>query len=229
VLIVGNYGSGKTEVAVNLAVNRLKYGPVQVVDLDVVNPYFRSREVRSILEAKGVEVIVPEERLIEADLPVVVPQIRGAILKPKGLAILDVGGDNVGATVLGSLNDELVSRPHDVLQVVNVKRPFTETVEGCVAITREIEAACRLKVTGVIGNAHLMDETDEKTILDGYKHARGVAEALGVPLKFITCEERVLATLDRAAIRCPILPLSRQMLPPWRRRQALGSQNFLLS
>lgn len=96
VLFIGNYGSGKTEVAVNFAVNRSGSGiTVQVGDLDLVNPYFRCREVKELLQAKGIEVLVPEENLLNADLPILIPQIQGAIKKPKGLLILDVGGDNV--------------------------------------------------------------------------------------------------------------------------------------
>ena len=230
VLFIGNYGSGKTEVAVNFAVNRLSQGiRVRIADLDVVNPYFRSREVHDILEAKGIGVVVPENRLMDADLPVVVPQIRGLIEHPDGIAILDVGGDDAGATVLGSLHDAFLRSPYDMLQVVNVKRPFTENVNDTLAITREIEAASRLNVTGVVGNSHLMDLTDAQTVRDGYFYAKEVADALGVELKFITCEERLLAQLDPGEFSCPVLPITRQLLPPWRRRQALGSQRFLLS
>ena len=230
VIFIGNYGSGKTEVAVNLAFSSRRAGMiVQIADLDVVNPYFRSREVRVELEAMGIEVITPNERWIDADLPIVVPQIKGVIQKPKGRAILDAGGDDVGATVLGSLQDVLIRCPHDMLQVVNINRPFTEDVQGCLGVTKEIEKAARLKVTGIVGNSHLMDETDPKTILQGYELAQEVAKALQVPLKFITCEQGLLRDLDISSIECPVLPITRMLLPPWRRRQKVGSQNFLLS
>ena len=230
VLFIGNYGSGKTEVSVNFAVNQKAAGHmVQIADLDVVNPYFRSREVRDVLEAKGIEVILPAQYLMNADLPVVVPQIRGIIQQPKDIAILDVGGDDVGATVLGSLYESLSISPHDMLQVVNINRPFTETPEDTLIITREMEAASRLKVTGIVGNSHLMDHTTVETIYRGYEYTVQVAEALGLPVAFITCEERLLDELRTEEFDCPVLPITRQMLPPWRRRQKLGSQNFLLS
>ena len=229
VLFVGNFGSGKTEVAVNFALNRLEEGEeVRIADLDVVNPYFRSREVRDILTAKGIRVVVPEEGLLEADLPIVIPQIKGVIEKPKGVTILDVGGDDVGATVLGSLNNAFIRSPFSMLQVINEKRPFTETVEDCLKIGRGIEAASRLKVTGIVGNSHLMDETSPETIYDGYEFSRNVAAELGLPLVFITCEERLIPELDITKIGCPILPITRMLLPPWRRREVLGSKNFLL-
>lgn len=229
-LFIGNYGSGKTEVAVNYATNRKAAGfRVRIADLDIVNPYFRSREVKKILEELGIEVVVPEDRLLDADLPVVVPGVKGMIESPDGVNILDVGGDDVGATVLGSLHQALVNAKYDMLQVVNAKRPFTETVEDTIKITREIEAASRLKVTGVVGNSHLMDETDAAVVREGYVYAKAVAQALGVPVKFITAEERLLGEFAEGEFDCPVLPIMRQMLPPWRRREKLGSQNFRLS
>jgi hypothetical protein len=230
VIFIGNYGSGKTEVSVNVALAlRASGATVQIADLDLVNPYFRSREVRDILEADGIDVVVPDERLLNADLPILVPKVQGIIQKPQGYAILDVGGDDVGATVLGSLNTALKDSRHDMLQVVNAKRPFTDTVAGCTKITSEIERAARLKVTGVVGNTHLMDDTDLDTVIEGYRFSRQVAEALGVPLKFISCPVALVDRLDRNVIGCPVLPLKRQLLPPWTRKQKMGSKNFLLS
>ena len=230
VFFIGNYGSGKTEVAVNFAVNRQAAGiPVRIADLDLVNPYFRSREVREILESRGIEVIVPEGALARSELPILVPRIRGAIEESRGITLLDVGGDDVGATVLGSLQPVIQATPHDMLQVVNAMRPFTETAEDTERVTRMIEKAARARVTGVVGNTHLMDSTDVETICKGYEYAREVARVLGVSLKFITCEERLMNELDPGEFDCPVLPITRQLLPPWQRRSNLGSQNFLMS
>ncbi len=228
VLFIGNYGSGKTEVSINFALDRLARGPVSVADLDVVNPYFRTREVREMLRKEGVEVIVPEERLMDADLPVIVPGIKGAIEHPRGMVILDVGGDSVGATVLGSFHPVLTRTAYDMLLVVNANRPFTDTVENCLKIYREIEGASRLKATGVVGNSHLMDETDLGTIREGYRLTAAVADEMNLPLRFITCDEKLLPDLDLTDIGCPVLPVTRRMLPPWKRRENLGHRKFLL-
>lgn len=229
VLFVGNYGTGKTEVSVNFAEERHLAGwPVQIADLDLVNPYFRSREVKNIMEALGVGVVAPENELSGADLPILVPQVRGLIERPQGLTILDVGGDNVGSTVLGTLSDSLKRHPHEMWQVINGRRPLTDTVAGCVRITREIEAVARLKVTGLVDNTHLMDETDLPCLLDGLAYSKAVSQALGVPLVFVTCIAPLLTEFMRSATPCPVLSLTRRMLPPWKRREKLGPRNFLL-
>ncbi len=230
VIFIGNYGSGKTEVSVNFALHQIeKNMPVRIVDLDIVNPYFRSREVRETMKEYGIEVIVPQDQFLQADLPVVVPQMKGAIQNENGCSILDVGGDDVGATVLGSFKQAISQAHVDLLQVVNVKRPFTETVEGALRISAEIEQAAKQNVTGIVGNSHLMGDTDVATIREGYEYAQEVAAAKGVPLAFITCEKRLLPELDPGEFACPVLPIERLLLPPWQRREKLGSQNFLLS
>ncbi len=229
ILFIGNYGSGKTEVSVNYAVHLANLNEqVRIADLDLVNPYFRSREVSDILKEMNVNPIIPEEGLLNADLPILIPQIQGAIRSPRGTLILDVGGDNVGSTVLGSLDFDRDQNNYDMLQVVNAKRPFTETAEGSAQIAAEIEASARLKISGVVGNTHLMDETDEDTIIQGYRHAVESADKLGVPLKFITCEKKLLDTVNTSEIKCPILPITRLLLPPWKKKTKIGKDNFLL-
>ena len=128
VVVVGNYGSGKTEVTVNLAVHRLQAGiDVRIADLDLVNLYFRSREVRGTLGQMGIEVVMPPERYVHADLPILSPKVAGMIRQPSQLTLLDVGGDEVGATVLSSLFEPLHDQPVQMLQVVNPYRPYTDT------------------------------------------------------------------------------------------------------
>ena len=135
VAIVGNYGSGKTEVAINLAVSRKRAGlDVRIADLDLVNPYFRTREAQKALEAIGIKVILPPREFLHADLPILSPAIGGMIRQPDGLTLLDVGGDDAGATVLGALGDAFAGIDVRMLQVVNPLRPQTATIKGCLKI-----------------------------------------------------------------------------------------------
>ena len=223
VAIVGNYGSGKTEVAINLAVNRKRSGlAVRIADLDLVNPYFRTREVRNTLEALGIKVILPPREYLQADLPILSPAIAGMIRQPDGLTLLDVGGDDAGATVLAALGDAFAGLKVHMLQVVNPMRPRTATVEGCLKIKAEIEAASKLAVSGLIGNANLIDETGAAEIVDGYNFLLEMSEASGLPLEFITVATDLLNVIDIQKFGCPVLPIARQLVPPWKAAANFG-------
>jgi RecA/RadA recombinase len=224
VIIVGAYGSGKTEIAINLAVHMNAKGTaVRLADLDLVNPYFRTREARHALNRLGIDVVLPPARYMQADLPILTPEVSGMLRHPSGLMLLDVGGDDVGATVLAALADAMMGKTPQVLQVVNPNRPYTDTVSGCLKIREAIEARAKMTITGIIGNANLMEETTEQDILAGYAFSKNVAEAGNIPLVFITTPAALLTRLDKKDIHCPVLALRRQLVPPWRQAEALGS------
>ena len=229
VLIVGNYGSGKTEVAVNLAIRLVEQRKVSIADLDIVNPYFRCREARKEMEGYGIRVINPEGEFQAADLPIVLPELRGVIQSGEGTAIFDVGGDDVGARVLSSLADVFEARRYIMLQVLNAKRPFTETAAGCLKIRREIEDASRLRITGLVSNTHLMEETDASTVLEGLRLTREVGESAGLPVAFVTANENLRSVLDEENVGCPILWIKRRMLPPWKLARMTDRADRVLS
>lgn len=214
--IVGNYGSGKTEVAINLAVNRKQAGmDVRLADLDLVNPYFRTREARSQLEKLGIAVILPPQQYLHADLPVLSPVIAGMIKKTDGLTLLDVGGDDAGAMVLAALADAFKNVQVHLLQVVNPMRPATSTIDGCLKIREEIERAAKLKITGLIGNANLIAETDTDDIYSGYEFVGKLSAVSGLPLEFITVAGEILPRIELKRFACPVLTIARQLVPPW--------------
>ncbi|MGD9134596.1 MAG: cobalamin biosynthesis protein CbiA, partial [Desulfobacterales bacterium] len=223
VVVVGNYGSGKTEVCINLAVNRKLGGvDVRIADLDLVNPYFRTREARGPLSELGIEVVLPPKEYLQADLPILSPRVKGMIRHPSQLALLDVGGDDVGAAILATLEDDLKGKPLRVLQVINPLRPFTETVEGCLKVRQQIEKASRLSVDGIIGNANLIDETTADDIYNGYDFVNGLCESSGLPLEFITVSRELLSVVDSRQFACPLLVIERQLVPPWQKPIPLG-------
>ena len=216
VVIVGNYGSGKTEVSLNLAVNRKRAGlNVSIADLDLVNPYFRTREARMTLTNLGIQVILPPEQYLQADLPILNPTIAGMIRQSGDLMILDVGGDDAGATVLSALADAFSGKKVHMLQVINPLRPQTSTVSGCITMRNEIEKAARLTITGLIGNANLIDETSAEDIYSGYEFVQTVMQESGLPLEFITVSQELLPKIDMKRFSCAVLPIARQLVPPW--------------
>jgi hypothetical protein len=202
VVVVGNYGSGKTEVCINLAVHRKLGGiDVRIADLDLVNPYFRTREARGSLAELGIEIVLPPEQYLQADLPILSPQVAGLIRRPSQLTLLDVGGDDVGATVLATLEDQLKGKSLRVLQVINPLRP---------------------SIDGIIGNANLIDETTADDIYDGYDFVNGLCESSGLPLEFITVSRELSSVVDSRRFACPVLVIERQLVPPWQKPVPLG-------
>jgi hypothetical protein len=223
--IVGNYGSGKTEVSINLAVNRKRSGmDVRIADLDLVNPYFRTREARTQLEELGIDMILPPEQYLQADLPVLSPVIAGMIKKTDGLTLLDLGGDDVGAMVLAALADAFKNVRLHLLQVINPMRPQTGTIEGCLRIRDEIEKAAKLSITGLIGNANLINETEIDQIYSGYEFAQKLSDQSGLPLEFITIARELLPGVDLKRISCPVLTIARQLVPPWLKAADFGRE-----
>jgi hypothetical protein len=216
VVIVGNYGSGKTEISINLAIeNQQAGGDVRVADLDLVNPYFRTREVRHLFARLGIDLVLPAEELLQADLPIVSPLIAGMVRQPSRLTLIDVGGDDAGATVLAALADAFKDRDYQMLQVVNPMRPYTDTIAGCLKIRSEIETAARLSISGLVGNANLIDETTPDVIIRGYEFVVQLSEESGLPLHFVTAAADLLPDIDTNRISCPVLAIRRQLVPPW--------------
>jgi hypothetical protein len=225
-MVVGDYGSGKTEVAIHLARRWARQGkPVSLADLDLVNPYFRSREARADLEAAGVRLVAPEPRLEWSDLPILLPEISGLLRPSAGsCSLFDVGGDDVGSKVLASLRGALGAAPHELWQVINRSRPFTRSVGGCLRMMGSIEAAARLKVTGLVANTHLMEHTDARVVYDGYELAREVANSTGLPLRCVVVPAALVDDPLLDAIEAPLLPFRPVLLPPWKRKGSrLGS------
>ncbi|MCX6828471.1 MAG: cobalamin biosynthesis protein CbiA [candidate division Zixibacteria bacterium] len=228
IALVGGFGSGKTEVAVNLTryFALTENIPITIADLDLVNPYFRSREALAEMEELGVRVITPRGGDFFADLPILLPEIRGAIENKGGKLVLDVGGDAQGSRALGTLSDAFVSGEYEMIMVLNSRRPFTADVEGCLKTIFRIEASAHLKFTGLVSNSHLIDETTPEVLREGYTLAMDVSAASGLPLLFLSAKIEVLEQTDLSQFGCPVLPLVRAMLKPWERRSARPHDRF---
>ncbi len=227
IVIVGGYGSGKSEVAVNLCrhLAASQSDPVAIADLDIVNPYFRSREAAGRLRNLGVRVISPSGGQAYADLPIILPEIKGAIEQNVGMLVLDIGGDDVGARVLSSLAEAFSDNSYELLLVLNGNRPFTADADGCLKMIREIEESSRLKFTGIIANTHLMEHTTPAIVRDGLALAREVSRRSGLPVVFVSVVADLADGPDLAIKDIPVLPLNRLLLKPWEKdRSGSGGQ-----
>ncbi len=194
-VVCGHYGTGKTNLSINLALDCARRGEdVTLVDMDVVNPYFRSTDYADLLESEGVRVIGPNFANTNLDTPSLPGSARVAI-EDGDRVVVDVGGDDAGATALGMYAGTLEGSDPDVLYVVNMYRSLTTRPEEAVGILREIEAAARIRVTGLVNNSHLKQDTVADTVLGSMGFADEVSRATGLPLRFTTAPRQVAVDL----------------------------------
>ncbi|MBN1193232.1 MAG: ParA family protein [Coriobacteriia bacterium] len=190
-VVTGHYGCGKTNLALNLAMDSAgRHGRATLVDLDVVNPYFRSSDHAALLAGHDVRVISPTFAGTTLDVPSLSASVYSAF-EDSGVVIFDVGGDDAGATALGRFSREIGAIEHDVLYVVNCYRNLTATPSEAALLLEEIEYASHLKATGVVNNSHLRDETTVATVLDSLGYARETAQLVGLPLVCTTVPRRL--------------------------------------
>ncbi|HYF92356.1 MAG TPA: hypothetical protein VD969_08905 [Symbiobacteriaceae bacterium] len=181
-VLAGHSGSGKTEIAVNRAIRLAREGGrAALVDIDTVNHYFRTRGVADKLQAAGVRVVLPPPGMLNADLPIVSPEVLGVFGDKAWQVFVDLGGDAVGSRVLGQFAGYLADKA-DMLLVVNPFRPRTDTAEKALTEAADILAAAKLGWTGVLANPNLGPATTADDVISGLDAARESARALGVPL-----------------------------------------------
>ena len=209
-LFAGHYGSGKTNIAVNYALHLAKEGKdVCIADLDIVNPYFRTKDSADILEKAGVHLISPTFANTNVDLPALPAEAYRLVTDKRIHGIMDIGGDDRGAYALGRYVPAMKEEGnYRMAFVANCYRPLTRTPEEAMEVMREIEAACGLKFTHIVNNSNLASETTADTVLDSVSYVEALCRLSGLPLWLTTAEKTVAAEL---AGRIPnILPLTLQ-------------------
>ena len=215
-IFVGSFGSGKTEIAINYSIYcRKSHTQVAIVDLDIVNPYFRTREEKNTLNLKGVKVVAPEGKLTYTDIPLISPEIKGLIQNSDYHLILDVGGDDIGTVVLGNFRYFIKDLDYEMLLVVNPYRPFTQSIPQIKQMAQEIENSSRLKISGIISNPNLSRQTDEKIIKQGHILIKQASQKLNLPIKFICIDERFSKKIKQENFEEPIFYIKRFMNLPW--------------
>ncbi|MBE3587977.1 MAG: hypothetical protein IMW93_05385 [Thermoanaerobacteraceae bacterium] len=212
-IFAGHLGSGKTELAINFALKLAAQDlPTSLVDLDVVNPYFRTRLVRERLEGLGLTVICPRGEWERADLPALPPVIRGVLEDHTRYGVFDVGGDDVGATVLGRFKPQLEQAGYHLWLVVNACRPFTRDEKSILKVLAGIERACRMRVTGLVSNTNLGPATDMDVVLAGHRVVQEAARKLGLPVVLLGVRRELVGAGRRDLPRdVALLPLDLYM------------------
>ena len=190
-LFCGHYGSGKTNIAVNYAFYLRSLGnEVAIADIDIVNPYFRSKDSEAELRAAGVDVIALPFANSNLDLPALPPEVYSLVRSHKRMAVFDVGGDDRGAYALGRyVPDILAENDYDMFFVVNFCRPLTRTPEEAMEVLHEIEETCRIPFTGIINNSNLGTETTAELVDSSRAKAEQLAKLSGLSVVMTTAEE----------------------------------------
>ena len=192
-MILGHYGSGKTNIALNLAAEYKKTRErVAIADLDIVNPYFRTKDSLDFLEEQGIRLIVSEYANTNIDIPAL-PQDMYAVTDDKGLTcVLDIGGDDRGALVLGRLRPEILrENDYENLLVINRYRPLTADAASTVEVMREIEEASGIPFTGIINNSNIGVETTAEAVLASLPYAEEVSKLTGFPIRMTTVRDDI--------------------------------------
>lgn len=189
-VVCGHYGCGKTNFSINLALHMAKQGKnVTLVDLDVVNPFFRSSDYKQILENQGVYVISPKYAGTNVDTPALSAEIDSVFNLNDRMVIFDVGGDDAGAFALGRYSSKIKNEEYSFIYLVNKYRNLINTPSQAIEILGEIMCACGLEPTCVVNNSHLQGETTVETILNAYDYGVQVAESLNISLLCTTAPE----------------------------------------
>lgn len=198
VLLSGHYGSGKTNIAVNLAL-RMKAAreKVAIADIDIVNPYFRTKDSQAELEKAGIRLICSDFAGSNVDLPALPQDVYAITDEPDLFSVIDVGGDDRGALALGRWRDAILrENDYEMLFVVNRFRPLTADVLSTIEVMREIELASGMPFTAVVNNSNLGEETTVRDVLNSRDYAAEICERTGLPLKMTAVREELYPWLD---------------------------------
>lgn len=188
-VFIGNFGSGKTELALNFALRAASTGKTELIDLDLVNTYFRLTERKTLIDKAEIRLISPNFAMSNVETISLPAEVASAFNNEWDTVVFDVGGDGAGATALGRYNRELRAMPEgalEVLNVVNLRRPLSGTPDKIIALMQELELNSRLKITGLVNNTNLAQETSDAELRDGYHALKEVSERTGVPVAYTT-------------------------------------------
>ena len=223
IVLIGNYGSGKTELALNFAVQAAARGDrTELLDLDMVNTYFRLTEPGRLTRMKQIRVVSPNFTNSSVETLSLPAEVQSAFAMDWDTVVFDVGGDAVGATALGRSHQDFAELPPEdlqVLNVINIRRPLAGTVEKIIHLQEEMQTHSRLQITGMINNTNLAQVTTPTELRDGYEMIRRVSEQTGVPVRYTSGKKGLLEAFlaeghDPDYIGTP-LPIDTYMARDW--------------
>ena len=209
-LFAGHYGSGKTNIAVNYAIHLKDKGcPVVIADLDIVNPYFRTKDSEAELKEKGIELLCSPYAGSNLDIPALPQEMYRAVQDKNTYAVMDIGGDDAGAIALGRFAPYIKEEDNfEMIFVVNFFRPLTRTADEALEIMREVEAASHLEFTAIMNNSNLGEDTTAEDILSTVSELKRLSEISGLPILYTSAKKEIAIALKEKIDN--VFPLSLQ-------------------
>ncbi len=218
-IFTGHFGSGKTEVAVNYAMKMAEAGyKTAIVDFDIINPYFRTADAKDALEEQNIKVILPMYANTNVDIPAIPPEIYSLFEDKNTKVVLDVGGDDLGAKAVSRFKEEIVSDDYEMFFVVNTKRIMTDSPEKIAEMIAIIEDGANIKVTKLVNNSNLLEETTPEIIQEGNRIIAQVSEKTGIPIAITAGMEEVVNKMKNSDMgNTESLSMRKQIHLPWNR------------
>lgn len=205
-IIIGAYGSGKSEISVNLALRMRRENPsdkVLLADLDIVNPFYRSSDANKVLQDNDIRLISPMYANSNVDAPVLSGEVYVIFDDDSYRGVFDIGGEDMGATILGSMKTRLDNTDAELLMAVNTRRPFTSNADEIIIMASELQEASKMKITGFINNTNILEQTTPSDILEGEKILLEVSDRTGIPLVMTAVMDGVMTEDELKQIKAP--------------------------
>lgn len=212
-IIVGAYGSGKSEISVNLALKMREQSAeskILLADLDIVNPFYRSSDAAKTLENNNIRLISPMYANSNVDAPVLSGEVYVIFDDEEYSGVFDIGGEDMGATILGSMKTRLDKTDADLWMAVNTRRPFTSTPDEIIIMASELCAASKMKITGFINNTNVLEQTVSEDVLEGARILKEVEAKTGIPVVMTTVMEGVFSEDQMKLIDTPAVMVMRR-------------------
>ena len=213
-ILAGHYGSGKTNIAVNLAIKMKKDGfDTVIADLDIVNPYFRTKDSLDRLEESGIKLISSEYANSNVDIPAVPQEMYSIVDDKEKYYVVDLGGDDRGAFALGRYSDKIKEEnDYEFIFVFNKYRPLTPDALSAIEVMREIEAACNMSFTAIVNNSNIGEMTDEEAVLSSFAECERLSAASGLPVLFTSVSAELYGSLSKKAENLFSLELQKKII-----------------